>query len=367
MPCKAKCGRTLFCGHNCTEPCTKNCPPCKEKCANYCKHSKCTKKCGDPCDPCNEKCVWECQHYKCKKSCGELCDRPRCNVPCTKRLSCRHPCIGLCGEPCPKKCRECHKDEVTEIFFGTEDEPDARFVELADCGHLFEVEMMDHWMDQADTTQDGKPVDVQLKLCPKCRVPIRTSLRYGNIVKKILADFKKIKQKILLGKRQRELAVLTLKRNVQKIDGFPEDQKEISRSLLDCRSLTDEQVNVFENQINLLTFLQTLRAKIEKGKEEEEGRSSRFESRYLLQKTREELEGEVDKLRKRVMKARVRFSDQELEELNEEMYRTQLLIDFRILKMQLDSRGKTLGAIDTTELDFVKRALDSEKKIGKST
>ncbi|KAJ7333550.1 NFX1-type zinc finger-containing protein 1 [Desmophyllum pertusum] len=41
-------------------------------------------------------------------------------------------------------------------FLRNEDEPDARFVELADCGHVFEVEMMDQWMDQAETTDGGK-------------------------------------------------------------------------------------------------------------------------------------------------------------------------------------------------------------------
>lgn len=44
--------------------------------------------------------------------------------------------IGLCGEPCPMKCRHCDKDIVQEIFFGTEDEADARFVFLPDCGHM---------------------------------------------------------------------------------------------------------------------------------------------------------------------------------------------------------------------------------------
>ena len=300
------------------------------------------------------------------KLCGELCDRPRCNRPCPKRLRCLHPCIGLCGEPCPKKCRECHKDEVTEIFFGTEDEPNARFVELADCGHVFEVEMMDQWMDQADVAQDGKPVDVQLKLCPKCRVPIRTSLRYGNIIKKMLADFAKIKQKILLSKSQRELKVSMPRENVQKIHQFPEDREKIAKYLA-FKNLTDEQVNVCENQINLLIFLQTLKDNIEKVKEAEEGRANRFLSGYPLLETKKELDDVIDKLRNRVMKTRVRFSDQELEELNEEMYRTQLLVDFKMLKMQLNNRGKTLGPTDTTELGYVERALDSEKKIGKGS
>ena len=231
---------------------------------------------------------------------------------------------------------------------------------------MFEVKMMDQWMDQAEVAQNGKPVDVQLKLCPKCRVPIRTSLRYGNIVKKMLADFEKIKQKILLSKQQRELKVSIPRANVQKIHEFPEDRDKISK-YLDSKNLTDEQVNVCENQINLLIFLQTLKDNIEKGREAEEGRANRFSARHSFLETKEELDGVIDKLRNRVMKIRVRFSDQELEELKEEMYRTQLLIDFKMLKMQLNNRGKTLELIETVVLDRVERALDSEKKIGKDT
>ena len=255
---------------------------------------------------------------------------------------------------------------MTDIFFGTEDEPDARFVELADCGHVFEVQMMDQWMDQAETTPDGKPVDVQLKRCPKCSVPIRTSLRYGNIIKKILADFERVKQKILLGKVRREQETTRLRLKVEKIDEFPDDKKDILK-LLDLKNLTDEQVNVIENQISFLTFLQQLKVMIDKGEEAERTRPKSYESRFLLQETKEDLESKVEQLRTRVMRFRVRFSDQELEELNEEMYRTQLLIDFRMLKMQLDIRGIKLGSTDAMKVDSVKRTLDSENRIGKRT
>ena len=326
---------------------------CKANCDRplFCKHNKCEKKCGEPCDPCKEKCTWECQHYTCTKLCGELCNRPRCNEPCTNLLPCGHPCIGLCGEICPKKCRECHKDEVTEIYFGTEDGPDARFVELADCGHVFEVDMMDQWMDQSETAPDEKPVDVQLNLCPKCSVPIRTSLRYGNIIKKILADSEPIKQKIVLdeGSGERDQEVARLKLRVQEIDQFPKDKISM---MLNRKNLTDDQIFVIDNQISFLSFLQTLKVDI-----------GCFEE--LPQEKKEDLESNVQQLRKRVMEFRVRFSDQEREELNEEMHRTQLLIDFRMLKMQLDIQNVQLGVSDTAEVSFVKEALDSGKAIGK--
>ena len=106
---------------------------------------------------------------------------------------------------------------------------------------------------------------------------------------------------------------------------------------------------------------------IDKGEETERTRPKSYESIFLLEETKEDLESKVEQLRKRVMRFRARFSDQELEELNEEMYRTQLLIDFRMLKMQLDIRGIKLGVTDTMKVDSVKRALDSEKAVGKRT
>jgi len=129
--CQRECGRQLFCGHTCNFPCAADCPPCQKSCTNFCVHSRCPKKCYEPCTPCMEPCKWECKHLKCTKLCGEMCNRPPCNEPCEKCLKkCGHPCIGLCGEKCPSLCRICDKEEVCEIFFGTEDEEDARFIQL---------------------------------------------------------------------------------------------------------------------------------------------------------------------------------------------------------------------------------------------
>ena len=147
---------------------------------------------------------------------------------------------------------------MTDIFFGTEDEPDARFVELADCGHVLEVKMMDQWMDQAETKHDGKLVDVQviLKRCPKCNTPIRSSLRYGNVVKKILFDLEEIKQELSLDKQRRDQKVEMLRLRVEDIDDidrFPNDQDKIKR-MLGRKNLADEQINLINNQIRFWPF-----------------------------------------------------------------------------------------------------------------
>lgn len=221
--------------------------------------------------------------------------------------------------------------------------------------------MMDQWMDQAQASDDGKAVDVQLKRCPKCSTPIRTSLRYGNIIKKILADFERIKEKILLGDKKRTMEVNRLRLEVQKIEKFPEDQDQLQRAL-SHKTLTNEQVNVYENQISFLSFLQTIKANIEKRMDAESERATRHV--YFLQETKEDVESLVEQLRTRVMEVRARFSDQELEELSEEMYRTQLAVELKLLKMQLKVRGIILDATFSMMIDEMQGALDSERKIG---
>lgn len=194
VKCNEKCERQLNCGHTCKFPCPDYCPPCSEPCRNYCYHSKCPKKCYEPCVPCREPCKWECEHYKCMAACGEMCTRPPCNRACEKRLKkCGHPCIGLCGEDCPTLCRICDKDQVTEIFFGTEDEEDARFIQLKDCAHVFEVSGLDHWMDSQKTNPDQSNI-IKFIECPKCKTPIRRSLRYGNVIKATINDMEKVKK-----------------------------------------------------------------------------------------------------------------------------------------------------------------------------
>ena len=192
VKCNTKCDRVLVCSHQCKEPCTKNCPPCLKDCRNICPHSRCRHICGEICTPCREPCKWYCRHEKCSKLCYEICDRARCNKPCRRKLKCRHPCIGLCTELCPLLCRVCNKDQVEEIFFGTEDDPDARFVQLLDCKHMFEVNSLDQWMEMG--VDEG---NIKLKECPKCKTLIRKSFRYGTIIRRVMDDINQVKEVII--------------------------------------------------------------------------------------------------------------------------------------------------------------------------
>ena len=189
VACVHRCERLLVCSHTCREPCTRDCPSCCMPCQNRCVHSVCKKACGQPCALCVEPCDRQCPHQRCSRLCHEPCDRPPCDEPCTLTLACGHPCVGLCGSSCPDKCRVCHREEVTEIFFGTEDEPDARFIQLEDCGHMVEFTAMDHLMED-----DGQVI--KLKECPRCRTPVRRNFRYGAKINQCLAEIEKVKEKI---------------------------------------------------------------------------------------------------------------------------------------------------------------------------
>ena len=244
VSCKRRCDNPLTCGHPCKERCHKPriCPPCREGCINKCPHTQCGFACGEKCVPCIERCIWVCRHFKCRRACYEPCDRKRCNYDCEKLLPCNHPCMGLCGETCPMVCKLCNpKDDNFEIFFGTEDEDDARFVTLEDCGHIFEVTGLDQWMDVQKGGRDntGK---IQLPFCPKCRIPIRKNLRYGEIVKAALNDLEEVKIKIIDSMRS------TITKSCQEILNkmqtnfvqFNSAQSEIVQNILKCKSIVSQ-------------------------------------------------------------------------------------------------------------------------------
>ena len=210
--CTVKCTVKLLCGHQCTGNCTecyegrmhKACtfqmfplpcghptkescsslvfPVCDYKCEYSCAHRKvCTHNCSQPCNPCREHCSWTCPHFECSKKCHEICDRPRCDEPCGIILQCKHPCIGICGEPCPRACRICKKQKkkFENLCVGKPDtRNETRYIQLS-CDHLFEVKKLDQLLD--GQFKDSRAVGPLV--CPSCRKQICSSHRYGSLIK----------------------------------------------------------------------------------------------------------------------------------------------------------------------------------------
>jgi hypothetical protein len=255
VKCKQPCKRLLVCSHECKEPCTKYCPPCEMPCENRCNHSYCPAVCGRLCRPCRQLCMWKCEHHECTKRCGEMCDREKCNEPCRKPLKCAHQCVGVCGDFCPRLCRICDKKELQTIFLGNEDEPDALYIELLDCRHVFEVKDLDYWMEGMQQDETGSAV--QLKVCPKCKTAIRQSLRYGNIVKKTLADVEKVKaikleEQIQLNKKRLELKerINKLAKKYPKLVEYGVDELRVNRLPSDPNAYS-----TLENQLQFFSRL----------------------------------------------------------------------------------------------------------------
>ncbi|PFX31407.1 NFX1-type zinc finger-containing protein 1 [Stylophora pistillata] len=208
--CQHQCGRLLICLHRCKGVCGEPCPPCNQSCAKSCPHGKCKKPCSQLCDSCTELCTWSCPHYQCKNLCGEECDRPPCNAPCPKKLPCQHPCIGLCGENCPKLCAICDAKKLSSTLAagGYAKTEDVRCLQLLECGHIMSVEAMDAWM----VRKLGD--DLQLLRCPKCSRSITFSYRYGNIVRRTLKNVENVKTQIQKLEAEVNNAVILLAKDI---------------------------------------------------------------------------------------------------------------------------------------------------------
>ena len=235
-------------------------------------------------------------------------------------------------------------------------------MELSDCGHMFEVEALDQWMDMAEAKEDGKGVDIQLKQCPKCQTPIRTSLRYGNIVKTILADFEKVKKRFYLSEEVKEGRVDKVLNELHVISGSFENEVDNITMFLTHRNLTSEQLNMVENQVNFLKLLNEILMKI---KQELDDQSHRYPEKIIeITQVSLDLKSQVNTEVDMVMKKRLRLSEQQLEEINSELMRFLLFVNLRIVETLVEVQGATLNVTDSITMNSVREALQSEKPIG---
>lgn len=253
-------------------------------------------------------------------------------------LPCGHPCAGLCGEPCPKKCLVCDHEELTQIFFGFEDDPDARFVQLEDCGHVFESQGLDHYMDDDDGV-------VKLKVCPLCQTPIRKNLRYGTSVKRQVEEIEQVKQKIqgpaqeIEFNRRRLRAALAkngvLSRNLPCKYAMLEDK-------LKASALSTKSIGLIENLLNFYKRVADLTHSMDK--------IDYYEGMGLRERLAEVQEW--------LDKQRISFTEQELADLQSEIQRLTYL-------QSLLARCKASRMIPTDIAAEIKRAreiLEGTKK-----
>ncbi|XP_071160029.1 NFX1-type zinc finger-containing protein 1-like isoform X1 [Mytilus edulis] len=337
MSCSEDCNRPLVCEHPCQDSCS-SCPPCIRQCENRCKHSYCGKKCGQLCVPCAELCEWQCRHHRCEKICSEPCERPRCNKPCKKLLECKHQCIGLCGEPCPNLCKICHNDIVTEVFLGSEDEVEARYVQLEDCGHLFESSDLDRWMDMI--SEGNNDTAIKLKECPRCKTAIRRNLRYGNMIKQALRDIESVKRRMLGDDVRKSQMEKSISRGIPTL---PVKEQRIIReyySDLTKGPFDENTLSAIENQINIVRHVNGLKAKFEKDRD----------SVHYIELNDKAIE-HLDNCHEFTLRKRKYFTVQETNDLNAELDRLQRL---RIFLQYKERRRVTESALPRElSLDFM--------------
>ena len=319
--CQEPCKKTLVCGHICKAPCSKKCPPCQEMCSWKCEHSRCRKKCGDQCTSCKEACQRNCQHKSCKNvkcRCGDACSESPCDKPCPKTLQCGHPCVGYCGDRCPNKCRICNKEELTQIIFGDEDDPNARFVMLEDCGHSIEGNALKSWLDQELS-------EIGMRQCPLCKTPIYNNKRFQNIILETYEDVKKVKyhyfdpakQASMLSKISELINQVESEKNNTLLKYIAPIKIKVAQVINNKRPLSLSHLDLFLFQVQGV-----------------ENASKIF--KYLLKVTQQDIQQNVGQkvlgLLKMIFKEENHISMQKMEEVNCEFQRLKILPSFYNVK-----------------------------------
>ena len=196
----------------------------------------------------------------------------------------------------------------------------------------------------------------------------------GNIVKAILRDFEGVKKNISF----RGLGSTSTSREKVR-DGIEniKSQSEFAAEILKIeeklqKPMTSDEENVIENQVQFLKFMTKLK-KIVKGARSVRRTPvhrrirSRPNRRHLSTDDHERklMEDELKALLQWVMKYRRRFSEQELEEFNEELHRAHLMFSFLALSFEIRKRNVNLSSREVGYLAYVREKIETGTKLGK--
>ena len=151
---------------------------------------------------------------------------------------------------------------------------------------------------------------------------------------------------------------------------FPDEVHSITQYVETNFTLTKDQQNVVENQVQFLKFMMKLKAILKQAEP--------VENRYAFLRSYSAglsfdadgpeirlLKQELEVLSKWVIKRRDRFSEQELEDFNDELLRAWIFFSNEALKLEIKKRKIDLSDIERKCLAYVNRALDVGMKLGK--
>ena len=270
------------------------------------------------------------------------------------------------------------------MFFGTEDDDDARFIELQDCGHMFEVTALDYWMDK-----DSDYEDIKLKECPKCKTPVRISFRYGNIVKEKLAEVEEVKKRLmqeeerfqdLQAKLRRAALALSKKypdiKKRQIMSVLSSEEQVNTKSVSSYETLeqwlqqrkTIAELNTIRNQMKLLKQIYTVRENVKKDllRNTSHGvlttpnlSQSALEEKY--HQAAKEVDEKINLLENDLMKFQI--SPQSLTDIRDEIICVGLLLKVRVVQCEVQKRSVALNFDNDDWLERQGRQLNAGKRM----
>ena len=151
-------------------------------------------------------------------------------------------------------------------------------------------------------------------------------------------------------------------------DAFSTEISKIKENLK--KVMTSEEENIIENQVQFLKFLIKLKKMIANAEavKRRPARRRKDDSESAENDCDEEIEimkSELTDLLNWVMKTRSRFSEQELDDFNEELYRAWLMFSYLTLSFEIRRSRIRLSDDESQYMAYVKETLDSGSKLGK--
>ena len=274
------------------------------------------------------------------------------------------------------------------MFFGTERDKGARFIELLDCGHVFEVTALDYWMDK-----DGETDDIKLKECPKCKTPIRISYRYADIVKEKLACVEWVKKRLNEKEEQYQELTAKLKKKTHSFlrkypdvgsrKASPETFSESDSEVEECEEQTQTDMGVssynilwgwlqqrktmaelstIKNQIKLLKQIYKIREKIKKDLLSNSYYvQSALDQMFLQAAT--EVDEKLNHLEEGLMKFEI--SSQRLTDIRDEVICVGLFLKIRVVQCEIKKRSIDVRLDAEEWLGKQRKQLDAGQKLTK--